>query len=179
MRTGLKLLLDHETIGFRIAEISAQIDAAHARDFPVLVAVLKGAVHFVSEVARRLSVEHDLEFVRVGTYPDGRGAESNGAVAPLGEFTLEGRSVLLVDDILDTGRTDGILSDWARTAGATSIRRAYLLAKTGAVERSGVVPDFLGFEVPDEWVVGFGMDWRGKFRSLPEVFAVVGEGPDA
>lgn len=166
-----EVLLDRDTIEARVRELAAQIDADYAGQELVLVASLKGAVVFLSDLMRAMSLPVRIEFVQASSY--GLNGDTTGTVK-LGAATCEdlaGHHVLLVEDIADTGRTLKALVERLRELGTASVRTCCLLDKPSrrVVE---FVPDYVGFEIADRFVVGYGLDWCERFRSLPYVAVV-------
>lgn len=164
-----RVLLDEETIAARVRELAAQISADYADpDGLVLVGVLKGAFVFLADLTRHLTVPNFVDFIALSSY--NRGTTTPGAVRLIMDtrVNLTGRPVLIVEDILDTGYTLDYLLRTFRARGPSSLRTCVLLSKP---ERRQVnVPvDYLGFEIPDVWVVGYGLDDRERFRALPYI----------
>jgi hypoxanthine phosphoribosyltransferase len=150
------------------AQISA--DYAQAEDL-VLVGVLKGAFILLADLARRLTVSHHVDFIALSSY--NRGAVSTGAVRMIMDTrtSVTGRHVLVVEDIVDTGHT---LDYLLRTFGArkpASLRSCVLLSKPDR-RQVEVQVDYLGFEIADLWVVGYGLDYSDRFRTLPYIGAL-------
>lgn len=167
-----RILLDEETIAARVRDLAMQVSADYADvDDLVLVGVLKGAFIFLADLARHLTVPHSVDFIALSSY--NKGAQSTGAVRLIMDTraNLTGRHVLVVEDILDTGYTlDYLLRTlWARNP--ASLRTCVLISKP---ERRKIeVPvDYLGFEIPDVWVVGYGLDYADRFRTLPYIAAL-------
>jgi len=164
-----RVLLDEETIERRVRELAAQISADYARsDDLVLVGVLKGAFIFMADLTRHLTVPHHVDFIALSSYD--RSAVSTGAVRLIMDTraSVTGRNVLVVEDIVDTGYTLEYLLRTFRAREPLSLRACALLSKP---ERRQVeVPvDYLGFEIPDAWVVGYGLDYADQFRTLPYI----------
>ncbi len=163
-----RILIDEELIQQRLEAMAAEIE----RDFPagplVVVILLKGALVFAADLLRRVPRVLELECLNVASYHGG--LESSGTVDFLDRHFPEvmGRHVLLLDDILDTGRTLAAVKARLTEEGAVVVHAAVLLAKhkTRAQE---VSVDYVGFEIGDEFVVGYGLDYRGKYRNLPYI----------
>lgn len=153
-------------LGHEISEVYSDIDTPL-----ILVAILKGATVFAADLLRSLSIPAELEFVRAASY--GAGTRSTGRVkiAHMVEGPLVGRHVLLVEDIVDSGRTlDTILKRFRKLRPA-SLRVAALLDRPA--RREIAVPiDFVGFVIPDRFVIGYGLDYAGLYRELPGIYAL-------
>jgi len=162
-----RTLIEADDIQRRIQELADQL-AGRYLEAPCLVAVMEGARMFASHLVRRLPWQAEVHEIRAKSYHEG--TVSSGAVELLGgsEIPCAGRPVLLFEDIVDTGRTIARLREHFLAAGATDFVVASLLSKPArrVVE---VQIDFLGFEIPDEFVIGFGMDLAGKYRELDRV----------
>jgi hypoxanthine phosphoribosyltransferase len=167
-----RVLLDEGTIAARVDEMAAQISADYAKaEDLVLVGVLKGAFILLADLARRLTVSHHVDFIALSSY--NRGAVSTGAVRMIMDTrtSVTGRHVLVVEDIVDTGHT---LDYLLRTFGArkpASLRSCVLLSKPDR-RQVEVQVDYLGFEIADLWVVGYGLDYSDRFRTLPYIGAL-------
>lgn len=161
----VEVLLTREQIQDRIGQIAAQIDADYRDKDVLLVGVLKGAMMVMADLSRALSIPASIEWMAVSSY--GSGARSSGVVRILKDMDtdINGRHVLIVEDVLDSGLT----LDWLlRNLGArkaASIRVMTLLRKPEAVAND-VTVDYLGFDIPDEFVVGYGLDYKERYRNL-------------
>jgi hypoxanthine phosphoribosyltransferase len=168
-----RLLVSPEQIAARIAELAAEIDAAYAGvDGPVvLLCVLKGSLFFTADLARALSIPLEIDAIAVRSY--GAGTQSSGTVQLLKDVTtpLDGRHVLMVEDVIDTGLTTAFLHEHVARHHPASLRLVSLLDKPGRRLRE-VRIDFRGFVLPDEFVVGYGLDLDERFRNLPGVHAL-------
>ncbi len=168
------VLLDETSILRRVQEMAAQISADYQgirnEEF-ILVGVLKGAFIFLADLSRRLTVPHRVDFIALSTYADS--IQASGAVRLIMDTRADitGRHVLIVEDILDTGYTLNYLYQIFKARQPASLCTAVLLSKP---ERRKVnVPiDYLGFEIPDVWVVGYGLDYADRFRTLPYIAAL-------
>jgi hypoxanthine phosphoribosyltransferase len=166
-------IITRETIGRRVAEIAARIDADYAGvDELVLLGVLKGSFIFLADLARALSVPHRIEFISISSYGDRESTES-GAVRLILDVRhdIEGKHVLVVEDIVDTGHTLSYLMRLLAARRPASLGTCTLLRKP---ERSEVEVqiDYLGFDIPDVWVVGYGLDFAERHRTLPDICAI-------
>lgn len=162
-----KVLIPEQTLQARVAELAQVINATYTdNDRPLLVCVLKGAFVFLADLTRRLEMRHEVDFMEVSSY--GAGTESSGVVRILLDLeqNIEGRHVLIVEDIVDSGRTLQYITRNLQTRKPASLRVCALLSKPS--RREVDVPlDFVGFEVPDEFVVGYGLDFGEEYRNLP------------
>ncbi|MCF0261813.1 MAG: hypoxanthine phosphoribosyltransferase [Sphaerochaetaceae bacterium] len=165
-----RVLIDAETIQRRVTELANQInhDYATITEPLILVGVLKGAFIFLSDLCRKLTVPHVVDFIAVSSY--GKGSETTGNVRLLMDTreNLEGHHVLVIEDILDSGYTLEYLNKNFNARGTKSVKNAVLLDKP----QRHVVPvniSYLGFSVPDVWVVGYGLDYGEKYRTLPYI----------
>ena len=162
-------LIDEETIRNRVAEIAAQINEDYATNGNVvLVGVLKGAFILLADLVRQLTIPHSVEFIAVSSY--GTKGSDSGAVRLLMDVRedIVDRHVLVVEDILDTGHTLDYLVSLLRARHPASLRTCVLVRKKERVEID-VPIDSLGFEIPDVWVVGYGLDFAEQNRTLPYI----------
>ncbi len=164
-----EVLIAREAIARRVDELAAAIEADYGPRQPlVLVGVLKGAFIFLADLSRSLAIPHRIEFVALSSY--------RGAVMEPGEMCLRldvggpirGHHVLVVEDIVDTAQTWSFLRQLLGRREPASLRLCSLLRKP-ARQREPLVVDYLGFDVPDVWVVGYGLDYAEQYRSLPYV----------
>lgn len=170
----IKPLIDERTIAKRVAELGAEITRDyHGRDI-VVVPVLKGSYVFAADLARRIDLNVEIDFLGVRSYGDAD--ESSGIVQITTDLSrpIEGKHVILVEDIVDTGLTVAYLRENLETRQPASLRIASLLHKP-ARTRVAVDIDYLGFTVEDVFIVGYGLDHAQKFRNLPYLAVVDGE----
>jgi hypoxanthine phosphoribosyltransferase len=167
---SLETLIDEETIAQRVTELAAEIDRDYADSGElVLVGVLKGSFIFLSDLSRRLSIPHRVEFIAVSSYGD-RESEDPGAVRLILDVRhdIGGRHVLIVEDIVDTGHTLAYLERLLGARLPASLKACSLLRKPDRAEVD-ITIDYLGFDIPDVWVVGYGLDYAERFRTLPKI----------
>lgn len=167
-----RILLDEATIQQRVSELAAQISADYEDDDElILVGVLKGAFIFLADLSRRLTIRHHVDFIALASYDTG--AIHSGTVRLIMDTRapLDGRHVLIVEDILDTGHTLHYLVRTFSARRPTSLRSCVLLRKKEREEVS-VPVDYLGFDIPNVWVVGYGLDYADKYRTLPYIAAL-------
>ena len=171
-RPGRVLVAEGE-LAARVAELGRAIARDYARANPVLVGVLQGAVPFVADLMRRLPIDLTVDFVRASSY--GAGTTSSGTVRLVGDLTVDiaNRDVLIVDDIVDTGLTLAALRRTLESRRPRSVRTCVLLDKGGR-RRADVAIDYVGFTIPNVFVVGYGLDYDGLYRNLPHVAALDG-----
>lgn len=163
-----RVLYSQETIETRVAELAAQISSDYAEvDRIFLVGVLKGAFIFLSDLARLISVPHTVDFIAVSSY--GRAGAVSGAVRLLMDVRepIVDKHVIIVEDIVDTGQTLSYLDEMLRGRNPASLRRCVFLRKRR--EDQPVTIDYLGFDIPDVWVVGYGLDYADRHRTLPYI----------
>jgi len=165
---NLDVVLTAAEIQRRVGEIGAQITRDYAGRRPHLVCVLKGAATFLSDLMRTIDLSLSVDYIAVSSY--GKGTSTSGEVKVLKDLDgpLEGRDIILVEDILDTGLTLSYLLATFRTRGATSIRIATLLNKPER-RRVEVQADYVGFDIPDFFAVGYGLDFDERYRNLPYI----------
>jgi hypoxanthine phosphoribosyltransferase len=162
-----RVLIPEDELRARVTEMGQAINATYSdEDCPLLVCVLKGAFIFLADLTRHLEMRHEVDFMEISSY--GAGTVSSGVVRILLDLaqSIEGRHVLIVEDIIDSGRTLDYITRNLETRGPASLRVCTLLSKP---ERREIdVPlDFVGFDVPDEFVVGYGLDFAEEYRNLP------------
>jgi hypoxanthine phosphoribosyltransferase len=171
---SLKVLLSAEQIHNRIAELGAEIDRDYPSGEPVyLIAVLKGAFIFMADLARAMKTPARIEFIGISSY--GKGKTSSGQVQLTKDLDapIEGHDVIIVEDILDTGITLNYLTKLMAQRKPKSLRIVALLDKPER-RKSPVKADYVGFTIPDEFVVGYGLDYAEDYRNLKDV-CVMGE----
>lgn len=168
-------LYSAERISERVEELAREIAAARLKDL-IIVAVLKGSFIFAADLIRALhrhGLEPEIDFMFLASY--GTGTHSSGEVEVLREVEskLEGRDVVIVDDILDSGRTLAFAKAFLQARGARSVRTCVLLDKQ-VPRAAAIAPDFTGFRCPPVFVVGYGMDLAHRYRELPFIGQVAG-----
>jgi hypoxanthine phosphoribosyltransferase len=168
-----QILKDEETIAKRVGELAKKISKDYAgvenRVDIVLIGVLKGAFMFMADLARRLEVAHQVDFVALSSY-GASGAVHSGAVRFIMDTRVDitDRHVIIVEDIIDTGYTLDYLLRTFKARKPASLRSCVLLSKPDRREVD-VKIDYVGFEIPDVWVVGYGLDCADRFRTLPYI----------
>ena len=164
----LRILYSEEELEAKCAELGAQISKDYEGKNLLLVSVLKGAVVFMTDLMRHITVPCSIDFMVVSSY--GSGVKTSGVVKIVKDLDadLAGKDLLIVEDILDTGMTLHYLKQLLQDRNPNSIRIATLLDKPER-RRAAVRADYVGYQVPDEFVVGYGLDYDEKYRNLPYV----------
>ena len=172
MAERIRVLLSEEEVDKRIREIAGKINRDYAGRAVHLICILKGGVFFTCELAKRLTVPVSLDFMSVSSY--GSGTESSGVVKIVKDLDqpLEGKEILIVEDIIDSGRTLAYLIDLLQKRNPKSIRLCTLLDKPERRVKKQVTVDYTCFTIPDEFVVGYGLDYDQKYRNLPYIGVV-------
>ncbi len=166
------VLYSETVIHERVRALAAQISADHAdADVLYLIGVLKGSFIFLADLVRHLTVPHRVEFVALQSYGD-RGTVQ-GEVRLLMDLreSIAGRRVVVVEDIVDTGKTLRHLLDLLHARQPATLRTCALVRKKARLQ-ADVTVDYLGFDIPDEWVVGYGLDYKEAYRTLPYIGVV-------
>jgi len=164
-----EVMISEDDIARRVGELAADISRDYAdKSSLVLVGVLKGSFIFLADLARRLTIPRTIEFIAVSSY--GGGSKHSGAVRLVMDVrgNIEGRHVLIVEDIVDTGHTLKYLIGMMKSHRPASVRTCALLHKADRAEVE-VELDYIGFSIPDEWVVGYGLDYAERDRTLPYI----------
>ena len=172
MADKIRVLLTEEEVDKRIQEIGEQISKDYAGKQVHLVCVLKGGSFFMCELAKRITVPVSLDFMSVSSY--GAGTVSSGVVRIIKDLDepLEGKNVLIVEDIIDSGRTLAYLIEVLKQRGPKDIHLCTLLDKPERRVKKQVKVDYTCFTIPDEFVVGYGLDYDQKYRNLPYIGVV-------
>jgi hypoxanthine phosphoribosyltransferase len=170
----LEVLFSQEQVAARVAELAAQIEEDHRGKDLLLVGVLKGAFMFLSDLARLVDLPLAIDFIGLSSY--GEATESSGIVKITSDLSkpIEGKHVVIIEDIIDTGLTMRYLLDNLSTRHPASVKICALLSKPSRA-RARIPVRYLGFEVPDRFVVGYGLDAGEKFRNVPFIGVVKGE----
>ena len=173
---NLEVLFSQERIQERIKELGAEITRDYAGRNPLLIGVLKGACFFLSDLLRNIDTPLSIEFMAISSY--GSSTRTSGEVRIMKDLDvpIEGRDILVVEDIVDTGLTLTYLLENLKSRGAASVKLAALLDKHDRREKE-VPIDYLGFQIPDHFVVGYGLDYAERYRNLP--FIAVLKDPEA
>jgi hypoxanthine phosphoribosyltransferase len=162
------VLIDEQEIKQRVNELAAEVEAFYPDEPPLLIGVLTGAVTFMTDLMRAMTIPVSIDFMAVSSY--GASTRTSGVVRILKDLNeeIEGRHVLVVEDIVDSGLTLQYLLDVLRRRNPASLRVVALLKKEKP-DAADVQVDRVGFTIPDEFVVGYGLDYAGQYRNLPYV----------
>lgn len=164
----MEVLLSAEQIQGRVAELGRRISADHGQEPLTIVGVLTGSLMFLADLVRQLPLPVRIDFIQASSY---RGASTTASELRVGSELapdVRDRHVLLIDDILDTGQTLSRLVEHFQTFRPLSLRTAVLLRKLGR-QVHPFEPDYVGFEIPDRFVVGYGLDYNDEYRNLPYI----------
>lgn len=163
-------LFTPEQVSSRVSELGKQISADYAEQDLVLIGILKGAFVFMADLIRSISIPIEIDFVAISSY--GKSTRTSGEVRIVKDLeeSVEGKHVLIVEDIIDTGLTLKLsyLVDNLRRRGAASVRICTLLDKPSR-RKTDITADYVGFVIPDQFVIGYGLDYGGLYRNLPFV----------
>ena len=173
MGEKIKVLIPEEDVNTRIEELGKKISEDYAGRQVHLICVLKGGVFFMCELAKRISVPVSMDFMCVGSYGDGTKSSGVVRIAKDLDESIEGKEVLIVEDIIDSGNTLYYLMDVLQRRKPASLRLCTLLDKPERRVKD-VKVDYTGFEIPDEFIVGYGLDYAQKYRNLPYIGIVEG-----
>ena len=174
MNDKIKVLVSEEDVNNKIREIGAQITKDYAGKQVHMICVLKGGAFFMCELAKRIDLDVSLDFMAVSSY--GSGTESSGVVKIVKDLdeSITGKDVLIVEDIIDSGRTLAALKEMLLQRNPASLKICTLLDKPDR-RVTHVDVEYVCFDIPDEFVVGYGLDYDQKYRNLPYIGVVVNE----
>lgn len=163
-----KVLITQDQIRQEVARLAAEISRDYQGKQPLLIGILKGSFVFMADLIRQLQLPVEVDFIKLSSY--GSGMETSGKVRVVQglKAPIKGRDVLVVEDIIDTGLTISFLMDYLRRKKPASLKLCALTDKPSR-HRTAVNIDYLGFTVPDKFIVGYGIDWNEKFRHLPDI----------
>ena len=172
MADKIRVLLTEEEVNKKISEVAAQINKDYEGKEVHLICILKGGVFFTCELAKRLTIPVSLDFMSVSSY--GSGTKSSGVVKIIKDLDeqLEGKNVIIVEDIIDSGRTLAYLIEVLKQRNPKNIELCTLLDKPERRVKKQVQVKYTCFTIPDEFVVGYGLDYDQKYRNLPYIGVV-------
>lgn len=164
----IKTLIDEQKLHQRINEIANEIQEEYKGKEITFICILKGSVFFTMDLAKRIDGDVRLEFIRVSSY--GEGTESSGEIKMKLDLkdSIQGKDVIVIEDIIDTGRTLSYLIEYLKMKKPNSVKLCALLDKPDR-RVIDVNVDYTGFQIPDKFVVGYGLDWDEKYRNLPYI----------
>lgn len=164
----LKVLFTEEELQTRVAALGAEMAERYAGKDPLFLGVLKGSFVFMADLIRACPVKSDMEFIALSSYQNAAVSSGRVQITRDLQHDITGRSVIIVEDILDTGNTLSFLKRYIATRGAASICIVALLDKPSR-RKQAITADVVGFEVPDYFVVGYGLDYQQRYRNLPYI----------
>ena len=173
MAESIRVLVPEEEVDARIRELGEKISKDYEGKQIHLICVLKGGVFFMCELAKRITVPVSMDFMCVGSYGDGTKSSGVVRIAKDLDESIEGKDVLIVEDIIDSGNTLYYLMDVLQRRKPASLRLCTLLDKPDRRVKD-VKVDYTGFDIPEEFVVGYGLDYAQKYRNLPYIGVVEG-----
>ena len=172
MAEKIRVMIPEEEVDAKIRELGQKISEKFAGEEVHLICILKGSVFFVCELAKRITVPVSMDFMSVSSYGDGTASSGVVKIAKDLDETLEGKDVLIVEDIIDSGRTLAYLIEVLKQRGPKDIHLCTLLDKPERRVKKQVKVDYTCFTIPDEFVVGYGLDYDQKYRNLPYIGVV-------
>ena len=173
MTETIKVMIPEEEVDAKIRELAEKISKDYEGKQVHLVCILKGSVFFTCELAKRITVPVSMDFMSVSSYGDGTKSSGVVRIAKDLDETLEGKDVLVIEDIIDSGRTLSYLLEVLSKRNPASMKLCTLLDKPDRRTHE-VHVDYVGFNIPDEFVVGYGLDYAQKYRNLPYIGVVEG-----
>ena len=171
----LELYISKDQIADTVKRFARQIEAGYPKEMPLMVGVLKGSFIFMADLVREIQRDMEIDFMRTSSY--GSGSVSSGRIKLHMGVTspVKDRSVLIVEDIVDTGLTTSYAMRYLRRKGAASVKVCALLDKPSRRE-APVTPDYVGCTVPDKFLVGYGLDYDERYRALADICVLTGDG---
>ena len=162
------VLIDKKQLKKRIKELGKQITKDYKGKKPLLLCLLKGSLHFITELAENITLPVEYECLKISSYAN---TVSTGKVTILSQMLkpIEGKDVVIVEDIVDTGHTIKAVMELLREQGAASLEIVTMLNKEARREVEGIKPKYIGFEIPDYFVIGYGLDYNEYYRNLPYI----------
>lgn len=165
-------LISPDEIAQEVRHLAATLTEIHRTQPPLVVCVLGGAAPFHTDLIRAMPIDLEVDYLRIASYHGGLVSTGELIITAPPSTQAGGRNVIIVDDIVDTGRTIRSLYELYRQQGAAHIETAALLFKPEAAESTGYRPDHVCFEIPDRFVVGYGLDYNGLGRNLPAIYVL-------
>jgi hypoxanthine phosphoribosyltransferase len=168
--SDLRVLINKEEITTKVRQLAQKINKDYYKRVPVLIGVLKGSFVFMADLIRQLSIEIEISFVELSSYDE---TESMGEVEYLKglDIEIEGRDVVVIEDIVDTGLTLASLFKYLKSKNPSSLKLCALTSKPSRRKKE-IEIDYLGFKVPNKFIVGYGIDYKEKYRQLSEIYYI-------
>jgi hypoxanthine phosphoribosyltransferase len=168
MPSELRILIKHQDISKAVDRLAAEICRDYRDLNPLLIGILKGSFIFLADLVRKINIPLQVDFVRLSSY--GSGTESSGKIKVISRLTgsVQDRHVVVVEDIIDTGLTTQYFVKYLKRKKPASVRLCALTDKPSRHKTDAKI-DYLGFTVPDKFIVGYGIDWDEKYRYLPDI----------
>jgi hypoxanthine phosphoribosyltransferase len=167
----LKILISRDDIAKAIDRLACEIERDYQGKQPLLIGVLKGSFVFMADLIRQLDLPPELDFVRLSSYGSARESSGKVRVVQGVKTSIKGRDVLVVEDIVDTGTTISFLLDYLKKKKPASLKLCALTDKPSR-HRVPVSINYLGFTVPNKFIVGYGLDYNERFRNLPDIYVI-------
>jgi len=171
LQPQLEILISRDEIAKAVNRLASEIKRDYQGKQPLLIGVLKGSFMFMADLIRQLDLPLELEFIKLSSYGAARESSGNVRVVQGLKTPIKGRDVLVIEDIVDTGITTSFLLDYLRKKKPASLKLCALTDKPSR-HRVPVSIDYLGFTVPDKFIVGYGLDFDEKFRNLPDIYTL-------
>lgn len=168
MSENIRVMISEEDVNKKIAQIATQINEDYKGESVHLICILKGSVFFTCELAKRINLPVTIDFMQVSSYGDGTSSSGRVKIVKDLDETVEDKNIIVIEDIIDSGRTLSYLMSLLKARNPKSIKLCTLLDKPDR-RVVDVVVDYTGFEIPDEFVVGYGLDYAQKYRNLPYI----------
>ena len=170
----IKILIDEKTLDIRIQELAELLNTDYKDKNPIIICILKGAVYFFTDLTKKLDINCELAFMRASSY---QGENSTGDIKIKVDIDqdIKDRHILIIEDIIDTGYTISKLCDYLNKKEPKSIKLCVLLDKKARREKNDVKVDYIGFVIPNRFVIGYGLDYNEKYRTIPNISCITQE----
>ena len=168
MSENIRVMISEEDVNEKIARIAERINGDYKGEAVHLICILKGSVFFTCELAKRINLPVTIDFMQVSSYGDGTSSSGRVKIVKDLDENVEDKNVIVIEDIIDSGRTLSYLMNLLKTRNPKSIKLCTLLDKPDR-RVVDISVDYTGFEIPDEFVVGYGLDYAQKYRNLPYI----------
>ncbi len=168
MSENIRVMISEEDVNEKIVQIAERINEDYKGEAVHLICILKGSVFFTCELAKRINLPVTIDFMQVSSYGDGTSSSGRVKIVKDLDETVEDKNIIVIEDIIDSGRTLSYLMSLLKTRNPKSIKLCTLLDKPDR-RVVDIAVDYTGFEIPDEFVVGYGLDYAQKYRNLPYI----------